>query len=170
MDLASKMDYLETKVEYNNARVELRKEEDLLNANILEFKNLIGSDNFELASFDTTKKINVVVDDINRSIANVDNMYSNMLIKKSESTAAFHKSEMNNAMSKHLPTFDFEASYSKYDIDNPSSDYNNDNKKLLHKNDGENGLTYFGIYQSAHPNLKIWKIIEGYLRIEPDIK
>jgi outer membrane protein len=30
MDLASKMDYLETKVEYNNARVELRKEEDLL--------------------------------------------------------------------------------------------------------------------------------------------
>ena len=129
MDLASKMDYLETKVEYNNARVELRKEEDLLNANILDFKNLIGTNNFELASFDTTKKINVVVDDINRSIANVDNMYSNMLIKKSESTAAFHKSEMNNAMSKHLPTFDFEASYSKYDIDNPSSDYNNDNKK-----------------------------------------
>ena len=41
MDLASKMDYFETKVEYNNARVELRKEEDLLNANILEFKNLI---------------------------------------------------------------------------------------------------------------------------------
>ena len=77
------------------------------------------------------KKINVVVDDINRSIANVDNMYSNMLIKNQKVQQLFIKAEMNNAMSKHLPTFDFEASYSKYDIDNPSSDYNNDNKNNL---------------------------------------
>jgi outer membrane protein len=51
-----------------------------------------------------------------------------MLIKKSESTVAFHKNEMKNAMSQHLPTVDFEMSYSKYNIDNPTSDYNNDEK------------------------------------------
>ena len=49
-------------------------------------------------------------------------------------------------------------------------EHSNRNDKLLHKNEGENGLTYFGIYQSAHPKLKMWKIIESYLKIEPDIK
>ena len=49
-------------------------------------------------------------------------------------------------------------------------EHSNRNDKLLHKNEGENGLTYFGIYQSAHPKLKMWKIIESYLKLEPDIK
>lgn len=49
-------------------------------------------------------------------------------------------------------------------------EHSNRNDKLLHKNKGENGLTFFGIYQSAHPNLKMWKTIDKYLSIEPDIK
>ena len=49
-------------------------------------------------------------------------------------------------------------------------EHSNRNDKLLHKNKGENGLTFFGIYQSAHPNLRIWKTINRYLEIEPDIK
>lgn len=49
-------------------------------------------------------------------------------------------------------------------------EHSNRNDKLLHKNEGENGLTYFGIYQSAYPKLNMWKTIEGYLRLEPDIK
>ena len=49
-------------------------------------------------------------------------------------------------------------------------EHSNRNDKLLHKNEGENGLTYFGIYQSAHPKLKKWRTIESYLKIEPDIK
>ena len=49
-------------------------------------------------------------------------------------------------------------------------EHSNRNDKLLHKNAGENGLTFFGIYQSAHPNLPIWKTINRYLEIEPDIK
>ena len=49
-------------------------------------------------------------------------------------------------------------------------EHSNRNDKLLHKNEGENGLTYFGIYQTAHPKLKMWKTIESYIKIEPDIK
>ncbi len=41
---------------------------------------------------------------------------------------------------------------------------------LLHKNDGENGLTFFGIYQSANPEWRGWSIISRYLANEPDIK
>lgn len=44
----------------------------------------------------------------------------------------------------------------------------NDNSKLLHKNDGENGLTYYGIYESAHPNWKGWRIVKSYLELDED--
>ena len=51
-----------------------------------------------------------------------------------------------------------------------SVEHSNDNSKVLHKNSTELGLTFWGIYQSANPNLPIWGIIERYLKIEPDIK
>ena len=42
--------------------------------------------------------------------------------------------------------------------------------KLLHKNKGENGLTFYGIYEVAHPNWKGWDIVKRYLDFTPDIK
>ncbi|NOR57114.1 MAG: peptidoglycan domain protein [Sulfurimonas sp.] len=35
---------------------------------------------------------------------------------------------------------------------------------ILHQNKGENGLTYYGIYQSAHPAWKGWDMIKNTLR------
>lgn len=49
-------------------------------------------------------------------------------------------------------------------------EFSNDNTKLLHKNKFEDGLTYYGIYQSAHPSWRGWKIINQYLANEPDLK
>ena len=46
-----------------------------------------------------------------------------------------------------------------------SVEHSNDNSKVLHKNSTELGLTFWGIYQSANPNLPIWNIIERYLMI-----
>ena len=41
----------------------------------------------------------------------------------------------------------------------------------LHKNKGENGLTYKGIYQTAHPKWAGWDIVEAALRFyDNDIK
>lgn len=49
-------------------------------------------------------------------------------------------------------------------------EFSNDVTKLLHKNPTENGLTYYGIYESAHPTWKGWNIINRYLANTPDIK
>ena len=49
-------------------------------------------------------------------------------------------------------------------------EHSNRNDKLLHKNEGEHGLTFFGIYEGAHPNWKGWSIIKRYLANEPDIE
>lgn len=49
-------------------------------------------------------------------------------------------------------------------------EHSNRNDKLLHKNKGEKGLTFYGIYEAAHPNWKGWSIIKRYLANTPDIK
>lgn len=49
-------------------------------------------------------------------------------------------------------------------------EFSSDNSKLLHKNPTEKGLTYFGIYETAHPNWKGWAIIKRYLENTPNIK
>ena len=49
-------------------------------------------------------------------------------------------------------------------------EFSNDVTKLLHKNPTENGLTYYGIYESAHPTWKGWFIVKSYLEVEPELK
>ena len=51
---------------------------------------------------------------------------------------------------------DFNKTFEKFkgiEFSNPSD--------ILHRNKGEGGLTYYGIYQVAHPSLPIWAIIEA---------
>lgn len=47
-------------------------------------------------------------------------------------------------------------------------EFSNNNSLLLHKNPTEKGLTYFGIYESAHPLWKGWRIIKSYLELDED--
>lgn len=49
-------------------------------------------------------------------------------------------------------------------------EHSNRNEKLLHRNKGEDGLTFFGIYEKAHPTWKGWDIVKGYLKFTPDIE
>ena len=49
-------------------------------------------------------------------------------------------------------------------------EHSNRNDKLLHINKGEHGLTFFGIYEAAHPNWKGWGIIKRYLANISDIE
>lgn len=49
-------------------------------------------------------------------------------------------------------------------------EFSNNNSLLLHKNPTENGLTYFGIYESAHPSWYGWNVIKRYLANTPDLK
>ena len=49
-------------------------------------------------------------------------------------------------------------------------EFSNNNSKLLHKNELEDGFTYFGIYEKAHPNWMGWFIIKRYLKNIPNIR
>ena len=43
-------------------------------------------------------------------------------------------------------------------------EHDNNPEAVLHVNKGENGYTFFGIYQSAHPTLELWKIVRQKLQ------
>lgn len=40
----------------------------------------------------------------------------------------------------------------------------------LHYNEGEEGYTFMGVYQKAHPHSRIWATLETYKKAESDIK
>jgi lysozyme family protein len=43
-------------------------------------------------------------------------------------------------------------------------EHDNNPEKVLHVNKGENGYTFFGIYQSAHPGLTLWNVVRQKLQ------
>lgn len=49
-------------------------------------------------------------------------------------------------------------------------EYSNNTSKILGVNKGENGLTFFGIYEVAHPSWEGWVIIKRYLVNEPNLE
>lgn len=49
-------------------------------------------------------------------------------------------------------------------------EFSNNDEYILHKNDNEDGLTFYGIYEKYHKDWKAWAIIKRYLEIEPNIK
>ncbi|MCI6989402.1 MAG: peptidoglycan domain protein [Campylobacter sp.] len=46
----------------------------------------------------------------------------------------------------------------------------NSPKNALHKNLGENGLTFMGIYEMAHPNFGGWDIVKMYLNMHSSLE
>jgi len=42
--------------------------------------------------------------------------------------------------------------------------------KVLHKNKHENGLTFWGIYESMHPDWKGWGAVKSCMALYPDIR
>lgn len=49
-------------------------------------------------------------------------------------------------------------------------EYSNNNSKLLHKNKNEDGLTFYGIYESANPLWVGWYAIKKQLKTTPNLK
>lgn len=49
-------------------------------------------------------------------------------------------------------------------------EFSNNDEYILHKNDNEEGLTFYGIYEKYSKDWKAWSTIKRYLEIEPNIK
>ena len=122
MDLANKVDLLQVKVDYANAKIDLKKEMKLLKVHKLMLMHFTGEKNFEMPNIDFSK-INVSkINEFIISVSSDDDFSSNLEFKKALATKEMVKKEEDSAFYAHYPKISLDASYSQFDIDNPTTD------------------------------------------------
>lgn len=126
MNLSNKMDLLEVKVDYNSAVIDLDKERRLLKVSKLKLQKLIGEVEYELPVIESDKSVIEHMTTMRASIED-GNLEKNLEIKQAKLAREMAQKEIKNAYNEHMPTLDFDASYSKFDTDNPTSDSDYDN-------------------------------------------
>ncbi len=122
MFMVNKMDFLEMKVEYKSAQIELKKAKKLLTVNMLKLKQLIGDVKYEIPSIDPNKHILTTIGFIKSSVINKDDFSSNLQLLQAKLSVETAKKDVHNSFVAHYPTLDFQASYSGYETDDPTSD------------------------------------------------
>jgi len=126
MNLSNKMDLLEVQVDYNSAQIDLDKETRLLKVSKLKLEKFIGQVEYELPIVESDKSIVENMTMMREFIAD-GSLVKNLEIKQAKIARQMAQKEIKNAYNEHMPTLDFDASYSMFDTDNPTSDSDYDN-------------------------------------------
>ncbi|NLO16624.1 MAG: TolC family protein [Arcobacter butzleri] len=129
MNLATKMDLLESKVEYQNALINLDKEKELYEVNKKHLKYYIGDIDVEPVAFKTSNQITLEVEELKKEIDSIDDVNSSLKVQQAQNLLKMYKDEVRNSMSLHLPKINLSAIHTKYDIDNPTADSTYDKKQ-----------------------------------------
>ena len=126
LKISSKMDLLQSQVEVSRSKIDLVKEQKLLQSYLLKLKQLTNMDNIELPKIDFEHfEIDSLVqkqDFLNNKKVYLEN---NLEYMQSNATIKLLNLEVINAKSAHYPKLDFDARYTKYDSDSDTTDYEN---------------------------------------------
>ncbi len=124
MNLANKMDLLQREVDYNSAMIDLKREQQLSSLYHLKLNQFVGSYQYELPIINFDKEILEIIN-LMRETVNHDNIA--LKIKQAQIALEISQSDVKSAKDEHLPRLNFDASYSKYDTDDPNIEapYNN---------------------------------------------
>ncbi|MCF6331418.1 MAG: TolC family protein [Sulfurimonas sp.] len=128
MNLANKMDLIQREVDYNSAIINLQKEKQLSNISYLKMKQLIGIDEYEIPIIDFNQEILEMIDSMRETIAH-NNI--SQKIKQAQIALEISQNDIKIAKDGHLPKLSFDASYSKYDTDNPNIEAPYDNTRYF---------------------------------------
>lgn len=122
MGLANKVDLLQMKVDHANSEIDLKKEMKLLRVHELMLKHFTGEESFEMPSIDYSEISAQKINELIASVSTDVDFSSNLEFKKALSTKEMIQKEQDGAFSAHYPKINLDASYAKFDIDNPTSD------------------------------------------------
>lgn len=128
MRMSNKMDLLEMKVENNSAKIDLNKEKKLFSVYHLKLKQLIGDIEYELPYINYDKSIVGMISSMRESVSSTG---ESLKVKQAEIVVQIQKSEIENASDAHLPKVSLDASYAKYDTDDPTIDAPFDSTKSI---------------------------------------
>lgn len=122
MHLASKMDFLQTKVDYNSARINLKKEKKLLKVNELKLKQIIGLSEYELPTINDGKIYANSIKKMKNSVLYKTELPANLELLQAKQVVMLSENEVENSFDAHYPTVDLDISSSKYSTDDPNID------------------------------------------------
>lgn len=146
LSLISKMDMLKAEVDYNTAKIELKKEKQLLEISKNDLERLIELSNFSLPkinysiNLDELKKLKKVIIGNNLHLSSLE-------VEEARISKDFTKNALSNAFDAHLPKLSFDASYTKYYSHDVASDYEDTARYMIVLN--------IPIYQGGAINSKI---------------
>ncbi|ATB70952.1 Outer membrane protein TolC [Sulfurospirillum diekertiae] len=125
--LANKMDFLESKLSYEQAKITLHKQENLLALSKVKLKNLTGIDVESIPSvdFDTLEIDNLL------NISSLGGLENNPDIKMAELGTKIYEKEIEAAKYGHYPKLDLSLSHTKYNTDSYTVDYERETRVML---------------------------------------
>lgn len=117
--LASTMDLLQVKVKYNSSKIDLKKEEQLLDVYKNQLKQYIGNVAYDLPLIDIDYDITSVLNSMQNSIKVKKD---SLEVIKSKINVDASSKNLEDAYSGYWPVASFQASYSRYTTDTPTID------------------------------------------------
>lgn len=125
--LANKMDFLESKLSYEQAKITLHKQENLLSLAKVKLKNLTGIDVETIPSveFDTLSIENLLF------IEKTEDLHNNPDIKMAQLSTKIYEKEIESAKYGHYPKLDLSISHTEYNTKDTTVDYERDSRIML---------------------------------------
>ncbi len=115
--LTNKMDLLEIQVDYNSARIDLRREKKLYDVYDLKLRQLIGDVDYTLPTIDSDKSVLEMIGLMQETVGSVKN---SLKLKQAEKAIDISKGEVDIAWNDHLPVVNLLGSFAKYSTDDPT--------------------------------------------------
>lgn len=127
LSLSNKMDYLESKVSYEQSKITLSKQENLLALAKTKLKNLTGINVTSIPSvaFDALELDSLLL------ISSTEDLKENPDIKMSKLNTEISEKEIEIAKYGHYPKLDLSLSHTEYHTKDNTVDYERDSRMML---------------------------------------
>jgi outer membrane protein len=145
MKLANKMDMLQSEVILNSSKINLQNEKQTYAVYEMKLKQFIGNVDIELPELDCDQSIIIDMINVIRR-AKMANKIS-VKLKEAQINIEISRADVKSAFSGHLPNVTFDASYGKFQTDDPTTDVQYDNIQSIMLN--VNIPIYSGGYTSS---------------------
>jgi len=116
-NLSNKMDLLEFEVELNNAKIELSKEEKFFDAYKLRLEQFIGTTEYELPNLKGSEIS--LVNMLDQMRFKIMGTLRSLKVEQAKVAADISQNNIENAKNGHLPSVTLDASFSKYEMNEP---------------------------------------------------
>ena len=126
--LANRMDFLESKLTFEQSKIKVSSEKHNLHLALVKFKNLTGIKNPDVPLIDFEK---LDLSELYNIANKKEILKSNLEMQKSRTNLKIANKQIEQAYYGHYPKVDLSASVSKYDTDNSYTDYKHESTLML---------------------------------------